>query len=122
MLSADVERAGRALAEEITRSLQMGALAKTKECMNLDRDAQRVLRGLEEKQDELLEAYGEGREASMEQIAAIKHLQRELQANPSVLAHAQAQRTTQDLLLRVAKEISELLGVNFGLLAKSRAC
>lgn len=122
MLDANTEEASRELAKAIVESSQMKVLARARDLLVKDGDAQRILGILDEAQDDLLKGYGKDREASKEQIETIKRLQRELQANPCFASLTRAQQDAQDLLYKVVAEVSGLLGIDFGQFARSRTC
>jgi len=121
-LEETLVRAGNELAERLLGCPRMEALALAKQRLDEDADAQRIIGGLEDAQSEYFESYSDGKESSRELIDRIKRLQNELKACPAYVAYAKAQRAVQELLAQVVDEVSGLLGVDFGLLARSGGC
>jgi cell fate (sporulation/competence/biofilm development) regulator YlbF (YheA/YmcA/DUF963 family) len=65
------------------------------------------------------QARGEVTPADVERLRA---LQREVQANPTILQYVQTQQSALGYLREVNRDISELLGTDFGSLAKRPGC
>ena len=115
-------RAANDLAEQLVDCSRMKALSLARQKFEEDDDAQRIIRGLEDAQSEYFESYADGQESPRELIGKMKRLQNELRARPSYVSYAKAQRDVQELLAQVVEQVSGLLGVDFGLLAKSGSC
>jgi cell fate (sporulation/competence/biofilm development) regulator YlbF (YheA/YmcA/DUF963 family) len=61
-------------------------------------------------------------EVTPEDMARLRALQRKVQSNPVIRQYAQTQQAALGYLREVNREISELLGMDFGALAKKPGC
>jgi cell fate (sporulation/competence/biofilm development) regulator YlbF (YheA/YmcA/DUF963 family) len=92
-----------------------------RETLEASPEATEVLKRLSEAQAAVRTRQTRG-EVTPEDMARLRALQREVQTNPVIRQYAQTQQAALGYLREVNREISELLGTDFGALAKKPGC
>ncbi|GAB4573402.1 MAG: hypothetical protein Kow0077_15690 [Anaerolineae bacterium] len=110
---------------------QLGKALQQAEPLQAYRRAQAVLAG-DAEATELLTKYSAAQRTlrmqqsrnvvTQESIDQLRELDRQVRANPTIMAYAEAQQTANAYLAQINLEISELLGMNFGAWASSGSC
>lgn len=119
MLSPEVEAAAREFAAWVAQTAPLVDLRKAQERLEADTDAQRLLVAWDQKQQELLTRQQAGKEVTTDDINSLRRLQAQIQNHPSIKAYADLQRRAQTYLADLSAEISQVLGVDFGVLSQS---
>jgi cell fate (sporulation/competence/biofilm development) regulator YlbF (YheA/YmcA/DUF963 family) len=122
MLDPVVEAAAREFALKLRASPPIATFWQAKARLEADKEAQRLLAELQERQQALMLKQQDGSSITQEEIDALRRLQWEAQRNPVIMAYVQAQRYAQAFLPEVNMEISQLLGFDFGGLAGAGGC
>jgi len=117
VLNPTVEAAAREFALKLRASPPIVAFWQTKERLEADEEAQRLLAELQQRQQALMLKQQNGSGITQEEIDALRRLQQAAQHNPVIMAYVQAQQQAQAFLPDVNMEISQLLGFDFGGLA-----
>lgn len=121
MLNPTIEAATRDFALKLRASPPIAAFWQAKERLEADQEAQRLLAELQQRQQALMLKQQNGRDVTEEDIDDLRRLQWEAQQNPVIMGFVQAQRYAQAFLPEVNREISQLLGFDFGGLAGAGA-
>ena len=121
-LNTNVEAAARELALKLRQAPPIAEFWQTKERMEADEGAQRLLAELQDRQRRLLLKQQNGGDITQEEIDALRRLQREAQTHPLISAYFQAHQIAQSYLPDVNYEISQLLGFDFGALSGAGSC
>ncbi len=116
-LSAATER----LAQAILHSEYVSTYQQAKDSLHADPQAVALLERLSSTQADLRIKQNQGALTQAE-INALRALQKEVQANPKIMAYAQTQQDAIRYLPYVNDEISELIGIDFASLAGPASC
>lgn len=122
MLDTAIEAATREFAMKLRASSPIAAFRQAQARLEADREAQRLLTDLQQRQEALMQKQRGGGDVTQEEIDALRRLQREAQSNPVIMAYVQAQQQAQAFLPAVNMEISQLLGFDFGAMAGAGGC
>ncbi len=118
MLNPMVEVAARDFALKLRASAPIAAFWQAKAQLDADAEAQNLLAELRERQQDLMLKQQSGG-AAQDEIDALRSLQGKVRSNDVIMAYLQAQQQAQAFLPQVNREISELLGFDFGALARA---
>ena len=116
-MSATVETAAREFAAKLRASPPIAAYWEAKGRLEADEEAQRLLAELQRQQRGFMLKQQNGDEVIQEEIDALRALQQEVKRSRAIAAYFRSQQGAQAFLPLVNREISELLGFDFGSLA-----
>jgi cell fate (sporulation/competence/biofilm development) regulator YlbF (YheA/YmcA/DUF963 family) len=86
-----------------------------------DSQASLLLQNLSQTQAELRRKQSQSK-ISEEEVNALRALQQQAQSNKIIVEYAEAQQTAIESLREINQEISNLIGVDFGSLARRSGC
>jgi cell fate (sporulation/competence/biofilm development) regulator YlbF (YheA/YmcA/DUF963 family) len=109
------------LAEMLTREEPIAAFRQAKAEFDADPQAQQVLEQLASAQADFRVRQRDG-SVTQADLDHLRDLQRQAGANQVIMLYADAQQLANDYLLGVNLEISQLIGVDFGALARPARC
>jgi cell fate (sporulation/competence/biofilm development) regulator YlbF (YheA/YmcA/DUF963 family) len=114
----DVSQAVRSLGAALRASPELVAFLAASQAISADAVAQELLQQIHAHQVELQW----GQEDRSQHAAALRELQAELEALPSIQAYYQAGQTARELLVAVDAAIGEAAGVEFAANSKRSCC
>lgn len=114
-----VERA-KSFAKVLASSQEFQKFYSAEEKLNRDQEAQSLLEQFKRKQQEFQESRMSGKGVRGGAVAEIQSLQDKLQANPTIMAWAQAQQDAISLIQEANQMISYAAGFDFGRNSSSR--
>ncbi len=114
-----VEKA-KSFAKVLALSQEFQKFYSAEEKLKRDQEARFLLEQFQKKQQEFQEAWISGRGVKGDAIAEIQSLQEKLQANPTIMAWAQAQQEAINLIQEANQIISYAAGFDFGRNSSSR--
>ncbi len=117
-----VETAAHALAEQLRNAPEVAALAGADAAVADFPGARQTLDRLQELQLVFAQAQQGGDTPDPETLAELQRVNRDAQANPHILALAQAQQRAQELMPQINAAISEPIGIDFSQLAGRGGC
>jgi cell fate (sporulation/competence/biofilm development) regulator YlbF (YheA/YmcA/DUF963 family) len=109
------------LAEVLVREEPIAAFRQAQAEFEADPQAQQVLDQLASAQADLRVRQRDG-SVSQADLDHLRDLQRQAGASQAIMGYAEAQQLANDYLLGVNLEISRLIGVDFGALARPARC
>ncbi len=115
-MNVTVEVAAREFALKLRAAEPITAFWQAKAELDADAEAQNLLDGLRERQQDLMLRQQNG-SVAQEEIDALRSLQEKVRRNHVIMAYLQAQQQAQAFLPQVNREIGQLLGFDFGALA-----
>jgi cell fate (sporulation/competence/biofilm development) regulator YlbF (YheA/YmcA/DUF963 family) len=117
----DVRAATQALAASMSSAEQFVSYWQAERTLNQDRPARQLLHDLAAAQAELRRRQYDN-SLSQEDLQRLRSLQEAVQSTGSISEHTAAQQRVIALVREVNQEISQLLGIDFGSLAKRSGC
>ncbi len=120
-LPSNLSSAAERLAQALLHSEFISAYQQAKDSLYADPQAVALLERLSTTQADLRRKQNQGT-LTQEEINALRALQKEVQANPKIMAYAQTQQDAIRYLPYVNDEISELIGIDFASLAGPASC
>ncbi len=118
MQQVDVELAIRKLVEALRNTPEFGALWEAARAINHDGEVQNLLQQIRAHQSALQWGRGDG----AEHLRALRQLQAQLDAYPSVQAYRAAEQAVRALFQEVDAAISRAAGVDFATNARRSCC
>jgi len=117
-----VVKATQQFAMKLRASLPIAAFWEASGRLEADEGAQLLLAQLQERQQALVQKQQDGGDITQDEIDALRRAQREAQDDPVIMAYVQTQQHALAFLPQVNREISQLLGFDFGALAGAASC
>ena len=109
------------LAEVLLREQPIVEFRRAKEELEADPHASQILDQLGDAQADL-RAHQKDGSVTQADVNHLRDLQRQAGANQAILVYAETQQLANEYLLGVNQEISELIGVDFGTMARRGCC
>jgi len=120
-IPSDVQAATQSLAASMSSAEPFVGYWRAERTLNEDRPAQQLLHDLAAAQAEVRRRQYDNR-LSEEELRHLRSLQEAVQSSSSISEHTAAQQRVIALVREVNQEISQLLGIDFGSLAKRAGC
>jgi cell fate (sporulation/competence/biofilm development) regulator YlbF (YheA/YmcA/DUF963 family) len=120
-LPPELLAATNALAEQLLETEPFMLYERAQARLQTDRAANKLLERFAVAQSELRARQTEG-QISMSEVEALRALQQAVQADASVQEYSTAQQAAAECLRQVNQDISDVLGVDFGMLTKRGCC
>jgi cell fate (sporulation/competence/biofilm development) regulator YlbF (YheA/YmcA/DUF963 family) len=121
LLTADVQEALEALAENLLHAEQIVAYHQAQARLDASKQAHSILERLSAAQADLRTRQARNA-VTQDDVDKVRALQREAQTNRIILEYAKAQQAAVAYLPEVNREISALLGVDFAALSGPGSC
>ena len=109
------------LAENLLQSEPFLRYNKSYKKLEEDTQASLLLQNLSQTQAELRRKQSQSK-ISEEEVNALRELQQQAQSNKVIVEYAEAQQAAIESLREINQEISNLIGVDFGSLARRSGC
>ena len=116
-----MDKATDSLIQNLRASEPFLAYQKSREQFKSDSQAHALIERLSALQAELRRQQTNG-SVTQADIDELRTLQAQVQANATLIAHASTQQEAVNFLREINQEISQLLGVDFAILAKQSTC
>ncbi len=120
-LSPEVKQAAQVLGQAISNTPALRAYSEASTRLASDEQATGLLDELQRVQAEVRKSQSNGG-VSPEDLARLRQLQSDVQANPAIAAFIKAEQNAALYLPQVNREISDLLGVDFATLGRVSGC
>ncbi len=120
-LSAELQAAAEDLAHNLEASRPIIEYQAAQKNLDADPNANSLLEQLAAVQANLRARQARGAVNTAE-VARLRSLQAEVQANATIMAYALAQQNAVSLLREVNQEINQLLGLDFAALTRKGCC
>ena len=117
----ELDKATDSLIQNLRASEPFLAYQKSREQFKSDSQAHALIERLSALQAELRRQQTNG-SVTQADIDELRTLQAQVQANATLIAHASTQQEAVNFLREINQEISQLLGVDFAILAKQSTC
>jgi cell fate (sporulation/competence/biofilm development) regulator YlbF (YheA/YmcA/DUF963 family) len=114
-------QATESLTQNLLASKPFSAYHASQERMKSDQTAQALLERLSAVQSELRRKQSSGGVTQID-VDKLRAVQAQVQTNETIIAYAQCQQEAIAYLREINQEISQLLGVDFAVLAKQNSC
>jgi cell fate (sporulation/competence/biofilm development) regulator YlbF (YheA/YmcA/DUF963 family) len=121
LLPADLLAAAEALAEQLLETEAFMLYQRAQARLQTDPAANQLLERYAVARSELLAHQAQG-PVALAEVETLRALQQAVQANASVQEYSAAQHGAAECLRQVNRDISEVLGVDFGTLTKRGCC
>ncbi|RPI24235.1 MAG: YlbF family regulator [Chloroflexota bacterium] len=120
-ITKDLQEAVSALAVNLGQSEPFAAYRQAIQALEADPRAGDLLRRLAQAQTAMRTRQSQSGIPQAD-IDALRHLQREAQANETILSFSESQQAAIAYIREINQEISQMLGVDFGALARRSCC
>jgi cell fate (sporulation/competence/biofilm development) regulator YlbF (YheA/YmcA/DUF963 family) len=120
-LSNDILTAAERLADAISQAAPVAAYQQAKERLDGDAQARELLERFSKAQADL-RVHQSRNAVTQAEVDAARALQREVQANRTIMDYAETQQAAIAYLPEVNQEISLLIGIDFASLAGPASC
>ena len=118
MSDTTILEAARTFAAKLRQSEPIAALWQARAHLDADQEAQRLLARLSERQRQLI-AKQQTDQITQSEIDDLRRLQRQAEEHPTIGAYLRALQQAQLFLPAVNAALSDLLGIDFGSLARA---
>lgn len=119
MLNQEVEAATREFATLLVQTQPLAELRRAQEQLETDAEAQRMLAEWDQKQRDLLARQQASQAIAPAEMDDLRRLRARIQNHPAIRAYTEMQRQVQPYLTDLNEEISQVLGLDFGVLSRA---
>lgn len=121
VLSPLMVKATQTLAQNLLASEPFMRYRQAKQRLDADAQARALLDGLSQAQANLRKAQANGA-VTQADVQALRDLQTQMHENRAIVEYAASQQEAATFLREINAEISQLLGINFALIAQRSTC